>query len=139
MSGASVQEQHGNPAGWTFTVPKGNPANGRTVFAKLECYACHEINGESFPKPGGGAVGPELSMMGGHHTAEFIAESIMNPSAVIDAGEAYAAPDGSSKMPSFNDSMTVQELVDLVAFIQALKPPADNPPAAGHHGGHHGR
>ena len=119
-----ASERHGNPEGWTFTVPKGNATSGRAVFAKLECYTCHDVAGENFPKPGGGAIGPELSMMGGHHTAEFIAESIMNPSAVVDKGEGYEAPDGSSKMPSFNDVMTVQELADLVAFIQTLKPPA---------------
>ena len=38
--------------------------------------------------------------------------------------QGYAASDGSSKMPSFNDSMTVQEVVDLVAYLRSLKPPA---------------
>jgi hypothetical protein len=27
-------------------------------------------------------------------------------------------------MPSFADSMTVQELIDLVAYLRGLKPPA---------------
>jgi hypothetical protein len=27
----------------------------------------------------------------------------------------YAAPDGSSKMPSYGDSLTLQETIDLVA------------------------
>src|SRR5438477_5124139 len=54
-------EMHGTPAGWTFTLPKGDAARGRAVFAKLECYSCHEVKGESFPKPGGDKVGPELA------------------------------------------------------------------------------
>jgi cytochrome c1 len=53
----------------------------------------------------------------------YFAEAIVNPNAVIEKGKGYAAPDGSSKMPSFNDSMTVQEAVDLVAYLKSLKPP----------------
>jgi hypothetical protein len=34
-------------------------------------------------------------------------------------------------MPSFNDSMTVQELIDLVAFLRSLKPPSETPPGHG--------
>ncbi|MFZ1061748.1 MAG: hypothetical protein WAP47_21450 [Candidatus Rokuibacteriota bacterium] len=52
--------------------------------------------------------------------------------AVIEPGKGYAAPDGSSKMPSFNDSVTVQGVVDLVAFLRGLKPPG----AVGSPGGH---
>src|SRR2546428_5351956 len=97
MSGKEQHEMHemeGNPKGWTFTLPSGgDPTKGRAVFAKLECYSCHEVKGENFPKPAsGGAIGPELSSMAGHHTSEFIAESIVNPSAVIDKGEGYEGP-----------------------------------------------
>ena len=42
---------------------------------------------------------------------------VINPSAVVEKGKSYQGPDGSSKMPSFNDSMTVQELIDLVAYL----------------------
>jgi hypothetical protein len=35
-------------------------------------------------------------------------------------------------MPSFNDSMTVQELVDLVAYLKGLRPPPQ-PTKPGHH------
>ena len=55
--------------------------------------------------------------MGPMHDVDYFAESIINPSAVIEKGKGYAAADGSYKMPSFNDSMTVQELVDLIAFF----------------------
>ena len=118
-------------------LPKGNAAKGREVFVKLECYSCHEVKGEKFPGPSGGdKLGPELASMATHHPAEFFAEAIVNPSAVIDTGLGYEAPDGSSKMPSYNDSITVQELIDLVAFIQALKPPTDAPAAHDRSGGH---
>ena len=111
------------PKGWKFTWPEGDPTKGRAAFAKFECYACHEVRTDTFPVPNDrDKVGPELSAMGPLHEAEYFVESIVNPSAVIEKGKHYAAPDGSSKMPSFNDSMTVQELIDLVAYLRSLKP-----------------
>lgn len=76
-------------------------------------------------------------MMGPLHDAEYFTEAIINPNTVIEKGKGYEAPDGSSKMPSFKDSLTVQELIDLVAFLRSLKPIE---PSAGHsapeEGGH---
>lgn len=128
---------HRTPAGWKFTLPGGDPARGRAVFEKLECYSCHEVRGQGFPAPPDRpAAGPELAGMAPMHEAEFFAEAIVNPGAVIDRGRGWEGPDGSSKMPSFNDAMTVQELVDLVAFLKSLAPaapaPAAAPPAAPH-------
>jgi mono/diheme cytochrome c family protein len=126
---------HGTPPGWTFRWPAGDPARGRQVFVRLECYGCHEVKGERFPAPGEtGKVGPELAAMGPLHEAEYFAEAIVNPSAVIEPGKGYEAPDGSSRMPSYNDTVTVQEVADLVAFLRSLRPPpAGGPltPAAG--------
>jgi cytochrome c1 len=130
---SGVHESHGTPKGWRFKWPKGDPVKGRVAFAKFECYACHEVSGETFPGPKDtDNVGPELSVMGPLHEAEYFAESIINPSAVIDEGKRYEGADGSSKMPSFNDSMTVQEAIDLVAYLRSLKPAAGAP--ASHHG-----
>jgi mono/diheme cytochrome c family protein len=124
---------HGTPAGWKFTWPTGDPAKGREVFVKLECYSCHEVRGERFPTPSEPAkVGPELSAMGPLHEPEYFAEAIINPNAVIERGKGFEASDGSSKMPSYNDAVTVQEVIDLVAFLRALKPPS----GAGGQGGH---
>ena len=121
-------KEHGTPKGWKFTWPKGDPVRGREAFAKFECYACHEVKGETFPAPNEtGKVGPELAAMAPLHEAEYFAESIINPSAVIEKGKGYAAPDGSSKMLSFNDSMSVQEAIDLVAFLKSLKPSGGAP------------
>lgn len=122
---------HATPPGWKFTLPHGDVAKGRAAFGKFECHACHEVKGESFPAPKErDAVGPELSAMGPLHDSAYFAESIINPSASIEKGKGYAAADGSSKMPSYNDSLTVQELIDLVAYLGALKPPVGS--AGGH-------
>ena len=128
---------HGTPKGWRFTLPKGDPVKGREVFQKLECYSCHEVRGERFPSPNDpGRAGPELSMMGPLHPPEFFAESIINPSAVVERNRGYAAPDGSSKMPSYGGLVTVEETIDLVAYLRQLRPPATSAPRSGGHSGH---
>jgi mono/diheme cytochrome c family protein len=132
---AATPARHGTPAGWKFAWPKGGDlAKGREVFVKLECQSCHEVRGERFPPTGNPQnLGPELSQMGPLHEAEYFAEAIINPSAAIEPGKGYAAPDGSSKMPSYNDLLTVQEVVDLVAYLSALRPPPGAAPAPGGH------
>src|SRR5438445_318949 len=121
----TMEELHqtgGVPRGWKFALPVGDPAKGRQVFAELECSKCHAIQGESFPKTGGDAknVGPELTGMGGQHPAEYFAESILSPNAVILDGPGYTGPDGKSIMPTYADSLSVTQLVDLVAFLKGL-------------------
>ena len=120
-----MEELHrggGVPPGWRFSWPAGDAARGREVFAKLECYQCHEVKGETFPPvtPDPTRHGPELSGMGAHHPAEYFAESIINPNAVILLGPGHTGPDGLSIMPDFRDSLTLAETVDLVAFIRSL-------------------
>lgn len=121
----TMEELHragGVPRGWKFALPAGDPVKGRQLFADLECYKCHAIQGESFPKTGGDPknVGPELTGMGGQHPAEYFAESILSPNAVLLDGPGYTGPDGTSIMPSYADSLSVTQLVDLVAFLKGL-------------------
>ena len=117
-----LHRQGGVPRGWKFALPAGDPVKGRQLFADLECYKCHAIQGERFPPGGGDArnVGPDLTGMGGMHPAEYFAESILSPNAVILDGPGYSSPDGTSIMPSYADSLSVTQLVDLVAFLKGL-------------------
>src|SRR6266403_467837 len=121
----TMEELHrsgGGPLGWKFALPGGDPGKGRQVFVDLECYKCHAIKGENFPTAGGDAknVGPELTGMGGQHPAEYFAESILAPNAVILDGPGFIGPDGKSIMPSYADSLSVAQLIDLVAFLRGL-------------------
>jgi Cu/Ag efflux protein CusF len=117
---AAEPEMH-HPKGWTFTMPKGDPVKGRAVFDKFSCCSCHEVRGEKFPAPDKGqAVGPELSQMGPMHPLEYFTESTINPNAV--GAKKYRGPDGKSKMPTFNQDMTVQELIDLSTYLASLRP-----------------
>jgi uncharacterized protein involved in high-affinity Fe2+ transport len=112
----------GVPPGWRFAWPEGDATKGREAFVKLECYQCHEVKGESFPPvtPDPARRGPALSGMGGHHPAEYFAESIVNPNAVIVTGPGHTGPDGLSIMPDYRDSLTLAETVDLVAYLRTL-------------------
>ena len=130
-----LHAQGGVPRGWKFTLPAGDPARGRQVFADLECYTCHTVRNESFPPTSGDTrrAGPELTGMGAMHPAEYFAESIIAPNRVILEGPGYTGPDGSSIMPSFSDSLSVTQWLDLVAYLKSLTSAADG--YAGHAGG----
>lgn len=114
------------PANWKFTLPKGDPVQGRKIFVEMECHKCHEIRGETFPGTAKGEkeVGPELSQMAGMHPVEFFAESIVNPNAVIDADDkqkGYLGDDDRSKMPDYSDLITIKQVADLSAYLASLK------------------
>ena len=114
---AKAADTH-HPKSWRFTMPKGDSAKGKAVFEKFECSYCHEVRGEEFPAPVESA--PELSQMGPLHPVEFFAESIMNPNAVVP--KEYRDSDGKSPMTNFADKMTVQELIDVSAYVASLRP-----------------
>ncbi len=120
-----LHRQGGIPPGWQFLMPPGDPQKGKKVYIAMECFTCHEIKGQHFPGAGKkpGDVGPELTGMGQHHPVEYLAEAIMNPNRVIIEGPGYTGPDGLSKMPDYNDSLTVRQLIDLVAYLKSLTPP----------------
>jgi uncharacterized protein involved in high-affinity Fe2+ transport/mono/diheme cytochrome c family protein len=132
----TMEELHrggGVPSGWKFTLPSGDPAKGRQVFTDLECYKCHRVEGAGFPPSGGdGKSGPDLTRMGAHHPAEYFAESILSPNAILVEGPGWLGPDGKSIMPSYAESLSVSQLVDLVAFIRSQD-------GGGGHGRHHGQ
>ena len=121
----TIEDLHrsgGVPRGWKFALPQGDAAKGRELFVQLECYMCHGVRGERFPSSGGDSknVGPDLTGMGDHHPAEYFAESVLAPNAVILAGPGFVGADGRSIMPSYADALSVTQLVDLVAYLKSL-------------------
>ena len=129
----TMEELHkagGVPPGWKFAFPDGDPVNGRKAFADFECFSCHQVKGEKFPPGKKGDVGPELTGMGSRHPTDYFLESVLNSNAVIVEGPGFTGPDRLSKMPDYRDSMTVAQLIDLVAYLKSLTGGDD-------HGGHH--
>ena len=130
--GGPVKQQSGlaMPKGWRFAMPAGNHHAGRQVFIDFECFKCHEVRGEDFPAPKAdqGDVGSVLSGMGAMHSPEYFAEVMIDPNASVawrikhhkSEAKGYLGPDGKSKMPSYNDSMTIQQLIDVVAYMKSL-------------------
>ena len=137
----ALHKAGGVPRGWKFTLPPGDAAAGRKLFADLGCHSCHEVKGEQFPPAEKRDGGPELTGMGSMHPAEYLAEAIVNPNAVIIDEPGFTGPDRLSKMPSFNDDLTVTQLINLVAYLKSLtgghpqaapKTPAKPPAQHGH-------
>lgn len=51
---------------------------------------------------------------------------------MIVTGPGHTGPDGLSVMPDYRDTLTVAELIDLVAYIKKLVPSAGAPASGGH-------
>ena len=132
--GAPGQQERLMPKERPFTLPQGNPQAGREVFIALECYKCHAVQGERFPGDPAdvGGIGPDLTGMGPLHPPEYFAESIINPNAVLTEGPDYVGEDGRSRMPSYNEVLTLEQLIDLVAYLKGLVGQPTMPHGPGH-------
>ena len=87
--------------------------------AEKGCAGCHAYPGN----PARPSVGPDLSYAGGIHSAQYLRESLSEPSQVLVPGKRYASvQDGkrpTSLMPPFIG--TEQELRDIVTFLKTLR------------------
>lgn len=91
----------------------GDPDRGKAAFLEFGCTACHEIQGTDLPRA---TVQPVL--LGGQVMVEpsdgYLVTAIINP-----AYHAAAYPaKGHPPMPDFAGRMTVQQLTDIVAYLQ---------------------
>ena len=105
-----------------FRLPEGDATVGREVFLYMQCHQCHSISGEELPvipgqEPPYVALGGPVSKV---KTYGQLITSIINPTHKLATGyaEEVVAEDGESKMYIYNEHMTVQELVDLVMYLQ---------------------
>jgi mono/diheme cytochrome c family protein len=99
------------PAGQTVDVSKGDPTAGKEIFTKTAqpaCSSCH-----TFKAAGSTAtVGPDLDTVLQGKDAQFILESITDPSAEVAAGYQDIMP------KEYKTQLDEQQLADLVAFLQ---------------------
>lgn len=113
-------------SGRGFTLPEGDAARGRKTFVELQCNACHLVKGVELPKAENAT---DMAVtLGGRvvriQTYGELVTSIINPSHRIAKGypiqEVTKDPEGhESRMLNYNSVMTVQQLMDLVAFLQS--------------------
>ncbi len=114
-------------------LPEGDAAKGAMHFVSLGCVSCHSVIGAELPEPAeagpvrvllGSRTGPKPRMTYGH-----LVTSIVNPSHKLSARyrRDEVSQEGESLMTFYNDVLTVTQLTDLVAFLQAHYEKADRP------------
>jgi putative heme-binding domain-containing protein len=102
----------------------GNPRQGRTVFfgAKAACSTCHTVQKE------GGAIGPDLSTIGGIRTGRDLLESIVFPSASFVRGyEPYVVATKDGRL--FNGILK-RETAEAIYLVTAERTEARIPRSA---------
>jgi hypothetical protein len=106
-------------------LPQGDAVKGREAFVHLRCHACHEIEGFAPTTP---IVAATRVMLGGRtgriKTYGDLVTSIANPSHRIAEGypPGTVTVDGVPLMTRIrlNEVMTVQQLIDVAAFLQTV-------------------
>ena len=120
-------------SGHRLHLPQGNAENGKAAFIVLKCVECHSVVGVDLPKP---TAAPEKVVVLGGDVARLrtigdLLTSIIHPAYALSEKMPRPAAPGTAKspMPVVNDIMTVEQLIDLVAFLQPryskLPPPTD--------------
>ena len=102
-----------------FSLPEGDIERGRAAFAALECTTCHSVGDIEQD-----VENPEISIrLGGTErgarTYGMLVTAIINPSHRISRAFPSATTGSQSNMRSYNDVMTVQQLVDLTEFLKS--------------------
>ncbi len=113
VSGADVTEEAGGATPAATTAPAAaTPATASLdpveIMRANTCLVCHQFNGEGTP------MGPPFDGMGGRVQADYIRESILNPSAGASPGfEAFIGV-----MPQiFGTQLTAAQLESVVQFL----------------------
>lgn len=110
-------------SGKGFSLPEGDVRRGQETFAKLNCNKCHTVDGVTFESVET-TPAQKIIALGGKkpqvQTYGDLVTSIINPSHrfASEYAEQEVSADGKSKMRLYNDEMTVQQLIDLVTFLE---------------------
>ena len=104
-----------------FALPTGDIENGKINFVGLSCNQCHSVSDLSWE----GIEGKDVHFRIGGEVTKVktygeLVTAIINPSHRIARNfkREMMAGDSLSPMPNYNEVMTVQELIDLVTFLQ---------------------
>ncbi len=102
-----------------FNLPVGDIEAGRATFVLLQCTDCHSVDGLEYT--GAGEINVHL---GGKTTkvksyADLVT-SVIHPSHKLSRGDDKRTftEEGVSKMRHYNEFMTVDELVNVVTFLE---------------------
>jgi cbb3-type cytochrome oxidase cytochrome c subunit len=104
-----------------FALPEGDSELGKATYTRLACNACHSISGIAWEGADDGLRIPLGGEVSRQKTYGELVTSVINPSHKIAwiYKENARTTEDLSKMKNYNEVMTVQELIDLVAFLQS--------------------
>jgi hypothetical protein len=110
-----------------FALPQGSVSKGKLVFLEKKCIQCHSLAGADFdtddwqydkPRDINVVIGGTVTKV---KTYSDLVTSVINPSHRVAKGYSkdYVLDEkGQSKMRVYNQVMTIEELIDLVTFLQ---------------------
>ena len=105
-----------------FVLPEGDIAAGKAAFVEMGCIQCHSVWDVDLPLPEKAPTEGLVVLGGGRNLAKTYGQlvtSIMHPSAEMHLAEGhYVDSNGASMMPDYTSQMTVEQLVDIVAFLK---------------------
>jgi cytochrome c oxidase subunit 2 len=114
---------------WLAGGVQDTPANaGKKLFSQYACDTCHTGTASARGPVLAGLYGTQVQLQDGRTVnadENYIRESILNPQAKIVAGFQPI-------MPTFRGQVNEQQLIQLIAYLKSLTPPA---PAATQPGG----
>lgn len=109
-------------SGKGFTLPEGDRDHGERTFVAMNCHQCHTVAATDLPlvddREMAIRLGGEVPRIG---TYGELVTAIINPSHRLAKGHLTedVSEDGESLMKNYNDVLTVNQLIDLVAFLQS--------------------
>jgi hypothetical protein len=106
-----------------FHLPDGNVEKGKAAFVELKCYSCHKVDGVETPAP---IVVKHAPVVIGGRVAQVktygeLVTSIIDPShrMLPNVKKDWEVDGKLSPMPDFNRVMTVEQMIDMVSFLQS--------------------
>ena len=102
--------------------PGGDVARGKAAFLAFGCNTCHEVAGTDLPRP---TVQPAVPVLLGGAVDARLSDAYLVTSIIYPSYDLAPYPKneitrgGESRMPHYADHMTVQQLADIVAFLQS--------------------
>ena len=138
MAGLSCKSQEARMAKG-FRLPEGDSERGKAAFLHLKCHQCHTVAGVVLPNPDSpspislelGGVVRKAKTYGELVTSIIQPQHVVSPEYLAKLGDSDEAG-VSSPMPSFNGTMTVSQMIDIVTFLhdhyRKAPPPGVNYP-----------
>ena len=104
LAASACSKDAGKPASVKGPAPQAPLKQTGEALFRERCRECHMVNGE------GGAVGPDLSIVGANRSRAFLEQAIWNPSQLYPG----------TVMPHF-DIFSAEQVKQLVDYLSGLQ------------------